>query len=210
MLDSKFKKYDLNHKVDNFIDKYEKALKKVHVYTDIGNYHIPKYLKNFIESKAVYSELRWPSVYYSHWRETEKQRTEEAQKIFTWDIFKNLSVYGDFRRDLMDSDINQHVLYRIIERGGNRSGPRRGVLFTEDFGLDLNIPVSYAIDWSDPCLYEFLEPLIPQLNPETICPVNYFSRSSPNLKNVDEVKLGKIISKLSEMEDKRKIQSAAL
>src|SRR3989338_11169317 len=87
MLDSKFKKYDLNHKVDNFIDKYEKALKKVHVYTDIANYHIPKYLKNFIESKAVYSELRWPSVYYSHWRETEKQRTEEAQKRSHVNIF---------------------------------------------------------------------------------------------------------------------------
>ena len=31
------------------------------------------------------------------------------------------------------------VMYRIIERGGNRMGPRRGFLFAKEFGRNIDI-----------------------------------------------------------------------
>lgn len=32
-------------------------------------------------------------------------------------------------------------MYRIIERGGNRIGPKRAFLFAKEFGRDIRIPV---------------------------------------------------------------------
>lgn len=48
------------------------------------------------------------------------------------------------------------TLYRIIERGGIRVGPRRGLLFARDFNRNIDIPMMYAYDSSDPRLRSFL------------------------------------------------------
>jgi len=194
MANSKFKEYDLNHKVDTFVRQYDKALRKTDAVTDIGEFHFPRELKDFIEFKAVYAELRWPSVYYSHWIEKEGKKTEDAQQRFTWEQFENSRDFGFPVLDLTDKDIDQQVLYRIIERGGIRIGARRGVLFAQDFGLDVNVPVAYAVDWSDPHLYDFLEPLVSQLNLDTVCPANYFERNSDCLRNVKELRLEEVLS----------------
>ena len=50
---------NLNNKVKNFIDWYYKNLVKGK-YTDIGEFHLPKDLENFIEKVAVWYELRYP------------------------------------------------------------------------------------------------------------------------------------------------------
>ena len=48
------------------------------------------------------------------------------------------------------------VMYRIIERGGNRLGPRRGFLFAKEFGRNIDIPMMYGVDFSDPGLRLFM------------------------------------------------------
>ncbi len=200
MENSKFQKYDLNYKVDAFIGQYNRALKEAKIVTNIGEYYFPRELRDFIESKAVYAEFRWSLVYDSHLVENERQKTEEAQKIFTWEQFENKFKNTRDRSYIptlgMEKDIDQQVLYRIIERGGNRIGARRGVLFAQDFELDINIPAKYAIDWSDPYLYEFLKPLIPKLNLNIVCPSNYFLRDSNSLENIEEIRLEEVLSKL--------------
>ena len=193
MLNSKFQKYDLNNKVNTFIVEYEKAIKRSKFLTDIGEFYFPRKLRDFIESKAVYAELRWPEVYNDDEGFIGNKFT--TQEDLTWERFDKLNPFYITKE--LPGDVNQQVLYRIIERDGNRTGPRRGVLFSQDFGLDLNIPVSYSIDWCDPHLYDFLKPLIPQLNLDTICPTNYFERNSNNLKNINEIKLEEILSRLS-------------
>lgn len=55
------------------------------------------------------------------------------------------------REGLLDS-----VMYRIIERGGNRIGPRRGFLFAKELKRDINIPMMYGVDYSDPGLRRFI------------------------------------------------------
>ncbi len=191
MIPTKFTKYDLNRKVDQFLDIYTVDLKKR--LTDFGNFSAPRELRDFIESKAVYAELRWPQVYGVGGYFGNEHSIEDD---LTWSRFNELKPFR-FSKELPDI-INLPVLYRIIERGGNRIGPRRGVLFAQDFGLDMNIPVSYGIDWSDPHLYEYLEQFRSQLNIDTLCPVNYFSRNSFSLRNVDEMRLEKVLAKLSE------------
>lgn len=41
------------------------------------------------------------------------------------------------------------AMYEIIERGGSKSGPRRGLLFASEFGRNIDIPMQYGIDYSD-------------------------------------------------------------
>jgi len=199
MVNSKFQKYDLNNKVDTFIIQYDKAVKQAHIFTDIGEFHFPRELRDFIESKAVYSELRWPQVYGTRSIAGNEHTSEED---LTWERFDELKPLH--KSTGLPGSVDQQVLYRIIERGGNRIGARRGLLFAQDFGLDVNVPVAYSVDWSDPHLYDFLEPLIPQLNLDTVCPVDYFARNSDNLRNVEEVRLEEVLSKLLFMELRRK------
>lgn len=48
------------------------------------------------------------------------------------------------------------VIYRIIERGGNKIEPRRAFLFTKEFVRNVDIPMMYAVDYSDSKLRTFL------------------------------------------------------
>ncbi len=88
------------------------------------------------------------------------------------------------------------VMYRIIERGGNRIGPRRAFLFAKEFGRNIDIPMIYGIDYSDPGLNEFIDEYIKSGGSEYLkCYVEYFSRAS-KYEPVDIVSI-KDIKKLS-------------
>lgn len=41
------------------------------------------------------------------------------------------------------------AMYEIIERGGSKLGPRRGLLFASEFGRNMDTPMQYGIDYSD-------------------------------------------------------------
>ena len=204
---SRFQEYDLDKKVDDFVQDYSREITRRDVGTDIGKFCFPRELRNLIESKAVYAELKWRCV-YGYLDKERKQIVEKSRQIFTWEQFNGLILPEFPKLDLTNSDINQQVLHRVIERGGNRVGSRRGALFAQNADLDINVPVSYAIDWSDPDLYDFLESLISQLNLDTICPVNYFSRISEDLENIEEMKLGEVISRsLAKSKNREKMQA---
>lgn len=75
------------------------------------------------------------------------------------------------------------VMYRIIERGGNRIGPRRAFLFAKEFGRNIDIPMMYAVDYSDPGLRLFMnEYLKSGGSKDLICYVGYFARESKDEK----------------------------
>lgn len=81
------------------------------------------------------------------------------------------------------------VMYRIIERGGNRIGPRRAFLFAREFGRDISIPIVYGVDTSDPGLRQFINAYFKAGGSKDItCFVNYFSRASKNDK-VDTISM---------------------
>ena len=74
-------------------------------------------------------------------------------------------------------------MYRIIERGGNRIGPRRAFLFAKDFGRNIDIPMMYAIDRSDSGLRLFMNEYIKSGGSKDLeCYVGYFSRASKKEK----------------------------
>lgn len=75
------------------------------------------------------------------------------------------------------------VMYRIIERGGNRIGPRRAFLFAKEFGRNIDIPMMYAVDYSDPGLRLFMNEYIKAGGSKDLeCYVGYFSRASKKEK----------------------------
>jgi len=75
------------------------------------------------------------------------------------------------------------VMYRIIERGGNRIGPRRGFLFAKEFDRNIDIPMMYGIDRSDPGLRLFINEYIKAGgSKDLVCYVGYFSRTNKTTK----------------------------
>lgn len=67
------------------------------------------------------------------------------------------------------------IMYRIIERGGNRVGPRRGFLFAKEFGRNIDIPMIYGADSSDPKLDLFINEYIKEGGTKNLkCFTNYF------------------------------------
>lgn len=286
---------NLNNKVKNFIDWYYKNLVKGK-YTDIGEFHLPKDLENFIEKVAVWYELRYPDYEINRKMPGSGQELKHvSEEMFSnnpyieeienelsilsnsnnktdsfdyleWDKFYNTKAFinslpiserqylskpryaslvylddntyphfhisakgivteieglaslttvvtnkelvgkhvkevleilknkiptlpqingltkaikgyeirKEFKERLLDS-----IMYRIIERGGNRFGPRRGFIFAKEFGRNIDIPMSYGIDTSDPGLDKFIEEYLNAGGrTNLICYPNYFSRKS--------------------------------
>lgn len=249
--------YDLNDKVEEFIEWYKNNMVKG-FYTDIGEYHLPNEMRNFIEKIAVWYELRYPNDKVSLLLERNQENDSEIyciksfyhtlsneeklyfmqpsyRSIVYWKdglcsahlhLSKNGTVEmaecmntvipGISNEDLEGKNIKEVVkiikekgiiipenselikaiqdynnwnyqreeilncaMYRIIERGGNRIGPKRAFLFAKEFGRDIHIPMMYAIDYSDPGLRFFINEYIKAGGSKDLeCLVEYFSRVS--------------------------------
>ena len=75
------------------------------------------------------------------------------------------------------------IMYRIIERGGSRIGPRRAFLFALEFKRDIDVPMMYAIDRTDPKLRLFINEYIKAGGFKDLeCYIDYFSKKYQNDK----------------------------
>ena len=73
------------------------------------------------------------------------------------------------------------VMYRIMERGGNRVGARRAMLFALEFKLDISIPMTYGYDSSDYNMRQFMNFYLAKDGSRDIEMItNYFCRNNKN------------------------------
>lgn len=94
------------------------------------------------------------------------------------DLIERIKKWNQQQEGMLDC-----VMYRLIERGGNRVGPRRAFLFAKEFGRDINVPMQYAADTTDPYLRNFInEYLKAGGTQDLVCYRNYFMRASANAK----------------------------
>lgn len=97
------------------------------------------------------------------------------------------------------------VMYRIIERGGNRIGPRRGLLFAKEFGRNIDIPMMCGIDTTDPGLENFINEYINAGgNENLVCYKNYFSTIERS--GLDTVSISDIIHPKKDNDEKTLIK----
>lgn len=290
----------LNDKVDDFINWYFINMVKGN-YTEIGEYHKPKEMRNFIEKMAVWYELRYPDYEINRLMPGSSQASTKINEVMfqdnlyiknnfdensdinllEWDNFYNTKAfinslpweerylfgkakykdivfidahdilahlhltpngfvdmaeeignYTDFKvnddelkgmhvKDVVkllkskgvslpkDNEIEKTikavekwnyqkeemlncVMYRIIERGGNRIGPRRAFLFAKEFGRNIDIPMMHGVDFSDPGLRDFSNEYIKAGGSIDLeCYQNYFSKTRDRQK-LNTIKLGEI------------------
>ena len=108
-----------------------------------------------------------------------KLKGVELPKNNELDMEINSHISWDFLR----SQILTCAMYRIIERGGKRIGPRRGLMFAKEFNLNIDIPMIYGVDESDPNLgYFILEYLKAGGSIDLVCLSNYFSKTEKNFE----------------------------
>lgn len=97
------------------------------------------------------------------------------------------------KREYLKEEFLNCVMYRIIERGGSRIGPRRGFLFAKEFGRNIDIPMQYGIDRSDPNLRLFMNEYFKAGGKSDLeCLDGYFFRSSDD-DVVDTINMKKLI-----------------
>ena len=108
-------------------------------------------------------------------------------------------------------DINEYlreeflncVMYNIIERGGNRIGPRRGLLFATEFKRDIDIPMKYGVDLSDSYLREFMNEYFKLGGSnDLICIVGYFNRTSDSNK-FDTINMQELIKQVKYTDEEK-------
>ena len=137
-----------------------------------------------------------------------KVKNEDVEKLHVEDVVKLLKENGIVlpNNSELEQAINNAkkwayqkeeilncVMYRIIQRGGNRIGPRRALLFAKEFQRDINIPMKYGIDYLDPWLKDFINEYIKaDGSKDLICYVGYFSRSNKKEK-VDTISIQELI-----------------
>lgn len=93
------------------------------------------------------------------------------------EIYQAINNYDNMVRQ--KEEMLDCIMYRIIERGGDRIGPRRGLLFAKEFGRNVDIPMMYGVDRTDPGLREFVNEYIKAGgSKDLMCYVGYFSRNN--------------------------------
>ena len=101
----------------------------------------------------------------------------------------DISLYSNLLKAIDDYDnlvyqkdeMLNAIMYRIIERVTDRFGPRRGLLFALEFDRNIDIPMIYGIDISDPYLKEFISFYLKSGGKEDLlCLENYFFRNYKN------------------------------
>ena len=297
-------KINLNTKVDTFINWYFENMVKG-IYTEIGEYHFPINMRNFIEKMAVWYELRYPdyeinkllycsaqeeknindimfkknpyinnlldensSVKELEWNDfyntdvfikslpfeercllsnphyrsidnlyfskkspfnlylTENGFVKNSENVSNWtnhvvedeelvnlhvkeviELFnkKGIKLPKNSELERIINDVDKRiyckeemlncVMYRIIERGGNRIGPRRAFLYAKEFERNIDIPMMYAVDYSDPGLRLFINEYIKSGGFKDLeCYIGYFSKINEDDK-IDTVSIQQLILK---------------
>lgn len=174
-----YKKYSLDFTVEKTINSQFNRLTDQNIGV-ITAYFIPRAVRDYIETSAVFYELMYPDVY--------PLKKEPAKKL-DW---KDFSVNEDFEV----KQVHEAVMCRIIERGGKRVGPRRGYLYAKEKDIDINIPVRYCLDYDDAYLGDFLKPLFPKLDENLVFPMGYFDRTDEKMHNIIEVPLINVAKRL--------------
>ena len=101
------------------------------------------------------------------------------------DVYKSLKeVINDYNSKLYQKEeVLNCVMYRIIERGGERIGPRRAFLFAKEFERNIDIPMMYGVDYSDPGLGNFISEYIKAGGSKDLtCYIGYFPKTNKTKK----------------------------
>lgn len=188
----KSKAKDLFNNIDTFIDTLsdeEKNLFKEEKYPEIvyikkgRNAHIHLTKEGMVEESEgleAYTNFKIKD------KEIEKKHIKEVIKLLKEndiilepdneieEAIKKVENYNYQKNEMLNS-----VMYRIIERGGYIMGPRRGLLFAKEFKRNIEIPMMYGVDYSDPGLRIFMNEYIKEGGSKNIdCYVNYFQNDN--------------------------------
>lgn len=126
-------------------------------------------------------------------KELRKRRIQLPEKCEFVEAIQQYELDCYFQEELLNS-----VMYRIMERGGSKIGPRRAFLFAKEFNRNFDIPMAYAIDDSDPDVGSIIKEYLSLGGKEDlICYANYFKKAS-KYERIQEVNLKEVIVKLSE------------
>jgi hypothetical protein len=149
------------------------------VKTDEVRFDITEIHPNKILEKNLYVTEDFNGLNLLQVKELMKKYNMLNDALGIQEIIDNYQLQIEAKERLLDC-----VMYKIIDRGGNRIGPRRAFLFAKEFNRNIDIPMIYCIDYSDPGLRNFINYYLKAGgSKDLICCDNYFIKA-----NKDELK----------------------
>ena len=159
------------------------------------------YVNELCDKNSDFRELDWSDFFnYNMFIEllpwTKEYYLFEPINRLLWKPNPDLEETKDIRStnkfSLLGEAILDCAMYRIIERGRNRKGPRRALLFAKEFERDINIPMKYGVDRSDPYLKTFIHKYLDAGGSrKLVCYEDYFYStfrlSAPNCVTIKEL-----------------------
>ena len=95
-------------------------------------------------------------------------------------------------------------MYRIIERGGNKIGPRRAFMFAKEFDRDISIPMKYGVDIYDPGLRNFInEYLKAGGSKDLVCIKNYFIDNNKDESEYETITISELLKEIWDSNDEK-------
>ena len=166
---------DISYNNVIYVDCINK-LAHFHVTKD-GFIEMSKYMEFLTKGKIKNEEVE--GLHVKEARKLLKEKGIELSK----DNELERSIHTVERNKKIKEGLLDSIMYRIMERGGNRVGPRRAFLFAKEFNRNINIPMMYGVDTRDQGLLMFVEEYLEAGgSKELVCDINYFSRERNNQK----------------------------
>lgn len=172
------KNYLLKAKYNSYVNLYINNYKYKYISIDLtSNGFVKKISSSFIEpingkfldsNELIGKNIKEViTILKSKYDCTDEQLEDIRKEINDYENQKN------FKEELLNC-----VMYRIIERGDTRIGSRRAFLFAQEFDRNIDIPMMYAVDYSDGRLKEFVNLYLKAGGrKDLICFTNYKCRS---------------------------------
>ena len=121
---------------------------------------------------------------------------EDSQLLKEVRYFDN-RVY--FKNELLNA-----IMYKIIERGGNKIGPRRAFMFAKEFDRDISIPMKYGVDIYDPGLRNFInEYLKAGGSKDLVCIKNYFIENNKDENDYETITISELLKEIWDSNDEK-------
>ena len=138
--------------------------------------------KGIVEKSEIVKSASFGKIEYYNFEGQHITEVLEYLKSINYPIEKN-KIEEDIQEYNLQCELRERfldiVMYRIIERGGARIGPRRAFMFALDFNRNIDIPMTYGVETSDPGLRSFIHEYIKAGGRTDLeCLVNYGLRTS--------------------------------
>lgn len=114
-------------------------------------------------------------------------------------VVQNYEMENELREKVFDA-----IMYRIMERGGEKVGPKRGFIFAKEFNRNIDVPMTYGVDFSDSYLNDFINAYLKAGGDKDLDCIEYYFTCMGDYSRLRKINISDIISRRTSYTEEEK------